>query len=665
MATTEKRHATPPLPAPFATDRECWFWAGWEPDRYYRRIGARQTPFFGNGEWVPAWRQSLESTETLEAVRHAGGTVVMTRFYKGFGLATERRDWTTLRDFVERAHAAGVKVLGYLQGQSLFGEVLFNDYPEAVNWVARRRDGNPDTWGGAYNRFAPCLGHPGYLAMMEAIVTEGIATIGLDGLHMDNNYYKHCYCPGCKERFREWLAARGDLEARTGIERPAFIEPPPLHADVEFNPDPLSLLWIEFGVQQRLQFMQAIRRRVKEENPLAVLTGNPAFMRSFASRITHAFDPALEAEACDGVCIENGNRPRFSSSGLLHTQADKLLIAEASRLKSWLTGWAPGKEEGYGIPTNPQALWAGMAEEFSFHRAALGNNWALRPAADGPALLLERQPEAWQEFQRATTFFQTLDERLGPQRSQWGEVALYIDTETLCITPSSDAFLAQAVIQELLLQRIPFRLLLQQQPVPEEVHTILIAGQRALREQEVERLALAMAARRGELWLLGPCGTHDEWAICRNISYCHRLANLRGVRSFPAITTLREAGPATQYFRGTSPSLSPEGKAAMAAIITPLRERLRFCIDAPAGVLLNVETDAEGRYLLHLRDLREEANGLAEGAVRLLSLSCSTPAIGYAPGWVPGQTLAVDSKGHLSLPAFAHYACVVASSLTT
>ncbi len=661
MQTTRSTPAAAKSDAPFSTQRECWFWAGWEPDRYYRRIGARATEFFGNGEWVPQWRERLESAEALEAVRAAGGTVVMSRFYKGFGPEVERADWETLRGYVERAHEAGIKVLGYFQGQSLFGEFLFNERPEAVEWVARRYDGTLDTWGGAYNRFAPCLANAGYRQMMEEIASEGLRTVGLDGLHMDNNYYKHCYCAGCKARFRQWLGERGDLEERTGIVQPDYVEPPALFPQVELVSDPLALLWIEFGVQQRLEFMRAIRARVKAEKPSAVLTGNPAYLRTFASRLSHALDAAREAQACDGVCIENGNRPRYRD-GVLYTQADKLLAAEAVGLKSWVTGWAAGSSagDGHGAPHDAQMIWATMAEEFSFHRVALGNNWALRAGSDGPALLLEHEAGVWAEFRRAETFFRDLEGRLGAGRSQWGEVALYMDTEALSISPGADAFAAQAALQKLLLERTPLRLLFQNQPVPVEVQTVLIVGQRALRAVELERLSAELSGRGGEVWLVGTCGTLDEWAVPRNRTHRERLEQLPGVRRFagPEGRWVGTGAGDAKYFRGESPHFSQEGAAAFGEVLAALAPRLRLRVEAPEGVLLNVETAADGSLLLHLRDVREAASGLEAGAVRVHGAGGS--AAGYALAWEPGRNLAASgAEGRLLLPRFAHYACVV------
>lgn len=589
-------------------------------------------------------------------MRDAGGTILITRFSKGFGPAVDSRDWDSLRRFVKLAHECDLKVWGYLQGQSLFGEFLFPEKPEAEDWVARAFDGSRRTWGGSYNRFAPCLSSEGYREMTEMLVEHGLSRVGLDGLHLDNSYYAHCYCPRCKELFREWLAARGDLERLTGIERPDFVEPPPLHPDADILPDPLAILWIEFGVRQRLNFLKALRKKIKQTAPHAHFTGNPAFLRSYAPRLTHGYDPALEAEVFDSVCVENGNRPRFAA-GVLFTQADKHLMAEAAGLRTWVTSWSPKKDGSYGPPPDAQSLWAGLAEEFSFHHAYLGNNWAFRPLGDAGRLLMD-SPQ-WDGFQNALRWFRDLDEtRGGEMFRQWGELAVYVDIGALSLCPASDCRVLQAVIEQLLLRRIPFKIALSGQPLPPETRAVLIAGQRALAAQELQRLA---AQPRIELLLLGDCATYDEWMVPRGAANRRRLLEAGNVRSFPfPLARWIERGAASaKYFRGKTPSFSAEGRAALAEFFDSLAASQSVQITAPAGVLANVEILDESQLWIHIRDLRENAERVESGEVEV-KLRAEIPDFpAFSPEWKPGFALAGSVREGTTafrLPTFRHYA---------
>lgn len=634
----------------------CWFWAGWEPDRYYQRIGARPTLFFGNGDWIRDWRMRLEGEDCLEAVRDAGGSILITRFSKGFGRTVDSRDWDSLQRFVERAHSLDLKVWGYLQGQSLFGEFIFPENPEAMDWVSRTFDGRPQTWGVAYNRFAPCLSSGGYLEMVNQIVAEGVSRIGLDGIHIDNIYYKHCYCPRCKSLFREWLVARGDLEGITGIERADFVEPPPLPGDADMLPDPLAILWIEFGVQQRMGFLKAIRKTLKTINPQACLTGNPAFLRSYASRLSQGYDVALEAEVFDSVCIENGNRSRFVD-GRLFTQADKHLMAEAAGLRTWVTSWSSKKGGGYEPPPDACSLWIGLAEEFSFHHAHLGNNWALRPLGDAEGLLMDLP--LWGEFQRAMRYFRGLEEILaGETFRQWGELALYVDTRTLSSCPASDSRILQAFMEQMLLRRIPFKMIFQGQNPPPETREVLIAGQRSLSSSELNRFTEL------GLSLVGDCALFDEWMIWRGAGNRQRLLNRKNINihPFPLAQWLVQSDPSAKHFQGHSLSFSAEGRKQLSGFFDELAARQSLQITAPEGVLANVEVSAKGRLLIHLRDLRPDSGEVRGGEVQISIRAKVLEAEGFSPEWVPGMILegtGNDGVTTMHVPAFQHYAALL------
>lgn len=151
---------------------------------------------------------------------------------------------------------------------------------------------------------------------------------------------------------------------RTGIPSADFVESPPLQADASLISDPLALLWMEFGVQIRLDFLRAMHQKTRQCEPGATFSGNPAFLRTYSSRFTHALDPSCEGDVCDGICVENGNQPRMEK-GRLFTQADKHLFAESAGLRTWVTSWRPGTF-GASPPSTGSEVWAGLAEEFSF-----------------------------------------------------------------------------------------------------------------------------------------------------------------------------------------------------------------------------------------------------------------------------------------------------------
>ena len=93
--------------------QECWFWAGWEPMRHYRRMGKSGSPFFGKGAWLPEWERRKFSHEMIDEAAKLGATVLVTEFFKGFGRRLEQETWPQLSAFVGYAHERGLKVWGY------------------------------------------------------------------------------------------------------------------------------------------------------------------------------------------------------------------------------------------------------------------------------------------------------------------------------------------------------------------------------------------------------------------------------------------------------------------------------------------------------------------------------------------------------------------------
>lgn len=632
-------------------------WAGWEPDRYYLRIGARTTSYFGHGDWIFAWRKRLEAKECMETIAKAGTSVIVTRFYKGFGPELEAKEWPSLKRFISNAHEAELKVWGYLQGQSLFGEFLFNERPEARNWVAHTFEGKPVLWAGAYNRFAPCLANPDYREMVEELVEKGLCDLGFDGIHADNNYYQHCYCPRCKELFRAWLDHRGDLEKRTGLPFTKYVEPPPLHLNAGLIPDPLAHLWMEFGVQQRLAFMAALRQKVHTLKPDAQFTGNPAFLKSFPSRLSHAVDPRLEAQVCDFICIENGNQPRVQN-GKIYTQADKQLFAEAAGLKTWVTSWRPG-EKGSSPPAQG-SLWAGLAEEFSFSHSLLGNNWALRPSGNGGQFLFEAMPEQWRAFSQANEFFQKLEVLLGADsRTQWADTVLYVDTRSLAVAPGSDAPAVQTFLAHAIRKNIPLKILLQGQRVPAETRTVIIFQQRCLEEAELARLTSFVREKNRQLWIIGACGIYDEWSVQRSEGSLLAWTSLPNVETICITPTewTPQSAPSASYFSGQAAETIKEADEIFRRLLA--RQRVR--IHAPEGILSNIERLDENRLIVHLRDLREVPGGSVEIEV-CASVSRAQTSLVYSPSWNGARSVPAiwqNSTQTVSLSSFGHYAGII------
>lgn len=588
---------------------ECWTFAGWEPDRQYRRMGGRGLAFTGDGAWRDAWRARVTSRENARFMAECGITVAMTHFYKGFGVQAEAAEWGRLREFIANCYAEGVKVWGYVQGRSLFLETLLAERPDAEGWAARDWGGALQTWGGSYYRAAPCLTSRGYLDYMKEVVRIGLEDIGLDGIHNDNSYYRHCWCERCARLFRLWLDARPDLEERTGLPSAAHVQPPPL-LEGWHRLDPLQQLWAEFGAENRFAFLRQLREVARAAKSGAPYETNPAFPKVGPYKTRLCVDPSREAEVCDVVCAENSNLARMEG-GFPVSQAEAFLHGDAGGYHVLATAWTHGPD-GLAPSDAPGLLWAGLAEEFSHHAAMLGNNWLLRPALDGERVLGD-DPVRREAHASAVRFFRGLHKRLAlGQRCQWGELAVYVEPDAL--SHDEAGFLAfRALVAWSLMRRVPLVFAYPGRPVPESARALLVCQQSWLSDGRLEELAASATSGRAPVLLAGLTGRFDERGLARNESDWQAWRQKPGfvadagrpLRWGAAAGGLAMARPTEECF------------GEMNALLDKACWAPRLSVEAPPHVLLNAEVAQDGRLLVHLRDQGGSEEALGGVRVRM------------------------------------------------
>ena len=117
-------------------------WTYWnhEPADHLRRMGSGPS-VFTIGEWLPQWYERLHGDELIAKASGLGVDAVYCHFFKGFGLKHEHAEMQRTKDFTRKAHAHGVKVLGYCQFNSLYYEAMLAEIPNLETWAARSPDG--------------------------------------------------------------------------------------------------------------------------------------------------------------------------------------------------------------------------------------------------------------------------------------------------------------------------------------------------------------------------------------------------------------------------------------------------------------------------------------------------------------------------------------------
>ncbi len=647
--------AAPPGP-------EAWFWAGWEPRSHYqRRGGSRGTFYFGGGPWVEEWEQRLFSDDTIDLAAGMGATILVTRFYKGMGRRVESPAWPALRDFARRCHQRGLKVWGYCQGSSIYPEFMLSERPDLHEWVAKDYEGKPQSWSASYYRLAPCLTSEAYRDYLLSIVREGVGWVGLDGLHVDNSYYRHCWCERCQSRFRDYLAQRGDLEQTTGIPEARHLKAPPLPGSADLIQDPLRIHWMEFGVQVRHEFYRQLRAALKQENPQASVSANSAFPRAdLACELRQALNPAREGELFDFCCAENGAQPRFEKGAVIG-QTEAYLFAEAGGYRVWSTAWRSGAF-GNSPPPGPAAIWAVAAEEFSHGTALLGNNWALRPAGEGGRFLCEAIPAQSAAFAEAARFFREVAAREALEgRRSWAEVGILVDAHSFSIAGLADPPALRQLMQYFFRAKIPFQFVFPGKPVPSSVRTLVAWASSCLSRETLEALAHFALEPGRRVVVSEASGVFDSWHVPHDFGF------LREWRQRPGVSVIRaDVGRAAlpksgAHLHDAVDGLDEASRSALDAFFLgeAFRPQMRF--ELPETALVHLERSPEAGRLVHLREQAGSGQpvcgakiwmaGKVEGAVRF-----------HTPGGLGGElaaTPAARGGWEVHLPEFMHYGLLV------
>lgn len=657
------------------SDWQAWVWAGWETDRHYRRGGRSGTSYFGRGQWLEAWRKRLESPQTVQALADAKLNMLVTRFYKGFGIEAESQEWPAVEAFVALAHAHGLRVLGYMQGSSIYYESLLNEQPQAMSWAARHYDGTVQTWGGSYYRLRPCLNNQDYLKYMGRVIERGARQIKLDGLHIDNSYFRQCWCDQCKAGFREWLDARDDLDERMGIANASHITPPPLRTGAESYSDPLAILWMQYGAHVRNKAYAQLTAKAHEVFDSPLIAGNPAFPRRSVYLPELSLDLDHEAKIFDVLFAENGNLPAADKNHLV-TQAEAYLFADAFGYKVFNTAWNTDSDAALS-PQTPGELWSVMAEEFSYHAVIPGNNWWLRPASNGSELLMD-QPELSASFKSMIQWFESIHKNLGrSELSQWAQVALYIQPLTLSLAWQTDRTAMRLAIAALLRLKIPVVLAIAQQPIPASVRTLLVLEQTCLSDQDMDQITQFAKQDGHGAVVMGKSGSCDQWYVPRDTA---------AVQSWRAGTNIRsDQGEALhwgneqqgeRYMAADKLAGVELAVQQIAAALEPDASSRQLIANLPEHVMVNVETSA-ARMVIHLRDqsgqgqvnrhcqLQLSDKLLGASHIRWFSPDQQTDGVELNPqpvtGDSKGQTTGRKKYMQLSLPDWKHYGVVVVS----
>jgi hypothetical protein len=556
--------AGPGAPAWIAPGKLRWVWALWEPIELYTRGGSAAGigDSRATGHWVRKWYDRMFSDEILDKLSAAGVNLVSTHFYKGFGLKAESAEMTRAADFTRRAHARGIRVLGYHQFSTVIYETMLDEVPHLADWIQRKPDGTMATYGSATWRWMACPIHDDFMAYLKRVMDRCLLEANMDGVEFDGTSY-NCHCEKCQAAFRQYLTAHNPqpLE-RFGIPHFRHARIPPAFD----RRDPLWQEWVRFRVDLMGRRLREMRDYVHGRKPGAALVtyeDGPMLWRKDRTRTLPD-----QGDYLDLSVAESHDMPQVLN-GELVTKVRHLKEGTAIGQVVLSTDWLRTAKGGITLPTDPKPVELDMAECLACGGHVLTATWSLRSGdkRDGSAFF--EQPAFHAALKRYMGFGRD-HEDLYAGSQPCANVWVYHSLASLAFDHST-AYNSVLGFEEALLGRIAWR-------VAKRAHlpslgardVLIVASQTCLGDGEC-RLIREAVNRGCGLILTGRSSEFDENFRQREHPALDDLRNAPRVRGFekcPGVTkqpdpTFRAAMPraAAQILKAVT-DLAAQGFAA-------------------------------------------------------------------------------------------------------
>jgi hypothetical protein len=243
----------------------------WEPLLFrVRRDGAEgYTP-------TPEQRAAYErehSPEMVAKLKSIGVNFVMMHCYKGGGLEAERESMADAVKFAKLCHDAGLRVGCYTYSGAFIWELFFKEMPQAKDWVVLNPDGTPLTYGKAGYRYYWNRSHPDAQAFYRKIVRFAVEDIRTDLVHFDNYVIGPGHDANSIARFRDYLRKTfpSSLLKEHGIADIATVTPPDRACT-----NLLSRAWANFSCQSISDSFHDMTRYARSLRPDIFMETNPA-----------------------------------------------------------------------------------------------------------------------------------------------------------------------------------------------------------------------------------------------------------------------------------------------------------------------------------------------------------------------------------------------------
>lgn len=474
----------------------------WEPLLFrIRRDG--KDGYTPTAEQRAAWQRE-HSREMVQAFQALGINFVMMHCYKGAGLKAEQESMADAVEFAKLCHDAGLRVGVYNFSGAFLWELFFKEMPQAEDWVVRKADGQPVTYGRDAYRYYWNRNHPEAEAFYHKLVHFAVNDIQADLLHFDNYAVGPGYDACSVARFRKYLQETFTKEqlAAMGVSDVATAKPP-----VAGSPEMLVRASQEFRCRSLAESYETLSRYARSLRPDVLVECNP-------NGVPVAIRPPI-----DHGRLLQGGEAYWVESGRIGYQNGRL----ASRIRHYKVGRAMNN-----ITFDYTLTPLEMAESMAFNLDCLGCicwfEYGQFVAMPGSQERVSRLLEPYVRFYRQ-------------QRGLFRDTQVVADLAVLRSFPSQvfggpkySSLTARA--EDLLIEnRGCFQILHDHQLADlSRYRALVLAGCVALGDREVEQIRRYVASG-GRLCVIGPLATHDRWMLPRPKPALDDLASTAIVRA--------------------------------------------------------------------------------------------------------------------------------------
>jgi len=339
---------------------------------FRRRVG-------GNTTYQVEEYEKEHTDEAMRKLKELGVTVVITHFYKGFGLEAEKEHQQKALELVRLARKYGMKV-GVYVGSTIAYETFLAEKPEAESWFVPDYLGRPVFYSEQPWRKRVYFMHPGYREYMRRVLRMAEDDFHADLLHFDNTsmqaepaIFQH---PMAIQDFREFLRNKytpAQLERRLGFAELRYVLPPKYDRPLGAINDPLLQEWADFRCVQLARYYAEMEALLRGLNPQVAVESNPHSGISGRNTVwEQGVDyPRLLAHM-DAVWTEEGDPAGVTADGILVSRIRSFKMADTLHNTLFV---AAGGEGGDTLQ---------LAESLAFNRQCIGNVGGVLAGYDTP-----------------------------------------------------------------------------------------------------------------------------------------------------------------------------------------------------------------------------------------------------------------------------------------